>query len=180
VPDPLTNKALPETVLIRDMTEADADDVLRIYGEGIAAGHATFQAEPPDWPAFDAGHRPAPRLVAEAKGQVLGWAALSPVSSRPVYAGVGEHSVYIAGAARGLGLGRILLQTFVEDADAAGFWTLVGAIFPENRASIALHRACGFRVVGRRKRLGKMRHGPMAGQWRDVLLMERRRPDDPE
>jgi len=175
---------VPETaapvVLIRDMTEADAPAVLAIYADGIATGHATFEAEVPTWERFDASRHKAPRLVAEAGGRVVGWAAFSPVSSRPAYSGVADHSVYVAAAARGQGLGHLLLSTFLEDAAAAGFWMIESRIFPENRASIALHLACGFRVVGRRKRMGRMGYGPMAGQWRDCVLVEWRRDDDPQ
>ena len=172
--------APPPIVLIRDMTEADADAVLAIYAEGIATGHATFEAEPPSWERFAAGRHQTPRLVAEAGGKVVGWAACSPVSSRPVYKGVADHSIYVAAAARGQGIGHLLLATFLEDAAAAGFWMMESRIFPENKASIALHLDCGFRVVGRRKRMGKMGYGPMAGQWRDCVLVEWRRDDDPE
>lgn len=166
-------------VLIREMTDADAEAVLAIYAEGIATGHATFEAETPTWERFDAGRHKAPRLVAEIGGRVVGWAAFSPVSSRPVYKGVADHSVYVSAAVRGQGVGQLLLSTFLEDAAAAGFWMIESRIFPENRASIALHLACGFRVVGRRKRMGRMPYGPMAGQWRDCVLVEWRRADDP-
>ena len=166
-------------VMIRDMTPADADAVLAIYAEGIATGHATFESEPPPWERFDAGRHQAPRLVAEIGGKVVGWAACSPISSRPVYKGVADHSVYVSAAARGQGVGHVLLSTFLEDAAEAGFWMMESRIFPENPASIALHLACGFRVVGRRKRMGRMPYGPMAGQWRDCVLVEWRRADDP-
>ena len=166
-------------ILIRDMLDSDADAVLSIYAEGIATGHATFEHELPTWERFSGSRHEAPRLVAEIGGKVVGWAAFSPVSGRPVYKGVAEHSVYIAAAARGQGVGHLLLTTFLEDAAAAGFWMIESRIFPENRASLALHFACGFRVVGRRKRMGKMPYGPMAGQWRDCILVEWRRDDDP-
>ena len=157
-------------VTILPMAAADAADVLRIYAEGIAAGHATFQTEAPSWQDWDAAHHPRPRLVArDEDGRVLGWCALLPVSSRAVYAGVAEESVYVAAEARGRGVGRALLEAMVRESEAAGLWTLQAGIFPENAASIALHEACGFRVVGKRERIG--RHH---GAWRDVVLMERR------
>lgn len=154
---------------IRAMTAADGPRVLGIYAEGIATGEATFQAAPPAWDEWDAGHLGQARLVAESDGDVCGWAALSPVSKRAVYAGVAEVSVYVAAAARGRGVGRALLEALVRASEAAGIWTLQAGIFPENAASVALHECCGFRVVGRRERLGVIH-----GRWRDVLLMERR------
>ena len=159
---------------IRPMTAADAEPVLRIYGEGIATGHATFQRDIPGWADFDAGKLATPRLVAETDGDVAGWAALSPVSSRCVYAGVAEMSVYVAAAARGRGVGLALLKAIVTASEAAGIWTLQAGIFPENEASIALHARCGFKPLGRLERLGRMEHGPLAGRWRDVLMMQRR------
>ena len=158
------------------MTAAHAGDVLQVYAEGIATGHATFEAEPPTWEAFDAGHLAAHRFVAVDDGTVLGWAAASPVSGRCVYAGVVEDSVYVAQAARGRGVGRALLAALVDSAREAGAWTVQAGIFPENAASVALHQSAGFRVVGTRERLGRMSHGPLAGQWRDVLLLENRLP----
>jgi phosphinothricin acetyltransferase len=155
---------------IAPMSAADAADVLRIYAEGIAAGHATFQTQAPSWAEWDAGHLTAPRLVArESGGRLLGWCALSPISRRSVYAGVVEESVYVTAGARGRGVGRALLQAMVRESEAAGLWTMQAGIFPENAASLALHAACGFRTVGVRERVG--RH---FGKWRDVVLMERR------
>lgn len=162
------------TTKIREMRDEDAPAVQRIYDEGIAGGHATFQERAPDWAAWDAGHLKSCRLVAETGGAVDGWAALSAVSARPVYRGVCEVSVYVAGAARGRGIGRALLAALAAESERHGIWILQAGIFPENQVSVALHRAAGFRVVGTRERLGLMTHGPMAGQWRDVLLMERR------
>ncbi|OLF73164.1 phosphinothricin acetyltransferase [Maricaulis sp. W15] len=160
---------------LRTMTPADAADVLAIYAEGIATGHASFESAAPDWVHFDDSKLAAPRLVAlDADGAVTGWAALSPVSSRCVYGGVGEVSVYVAEAARGQGLGRTLLQALIEASEAEGLWTLTAGIFAENTASIRLHEQCGFERLGVRRGLGKMGHGPMAGQWRDVVQMERR------
>lgn len=155
---------------IAPMTAADADAVILIYAEGIAAGNATFQTEPPAWADWDAGHLASPRLVArEPSGNILGWCALSPVSRRAVYAGVVEESVYVAADARGRGVGRALLEAMVRESEAAGVWTLQAGVFPENAASLALHESCGFRIVGERERIG--RHH---GVWRDVVLMERR------
>jgi phosphinothricin acetyltransferase len=152
------------------MTRADWPAVRRIYAEGIATGDATFETKAPDWPAWDAAHRPAARLVAVDGDAVLGWAALSPVSGRCVYAGVAEVSVYVGAASRGRGVGRSLLAALVAESEAIGVWTLQSGIFPENEASLALHRGCGFRLVGRRERIGCTDDG----RWRDTLLLERR------
>jgi phosphinothricin acetyltransferase len=162
------------SLILRDMTTADGPAVLEIYGQGIAAGHATFQDRVPDWTAWDRSHLPKPRRVLAEGDKVLAWAALSPVSSREVYAGVAEVSLYVAGDSRGGGLGKRLLSDLVERSEEIGIWTLQAGIFPENEASISLHRRCGFRTVGRREKLGLMRHGPLAGKWRDVVLLERR------
>lgn len=152
------------------MADGDAADVLRIYAEGIATGQASFETQVPSWPEWHAAHFAWPRLVARARdGRVLGWCALSPVSRREVYAGVAEESVYVDPAARGKGVGHALLEAMVGESEAAGFWTMQAGIFPENDASIALHEACGFRVVGLRERIGRHQ-----GAWRDVVLMERR------
>jgi len=157
-------------VSIGAMTAADGPAVLVIYGEGIASGHATFQTEVPSWTDWDAAHHAQPRLVArDDAGRVLGWCALSPVSSRAVYAGVAEESVYVAAGARGRGIGRRLLEAMCRESEAAGFWTLQTGIFPENVASLALHEACGFRRLGVRERIAKHH-----GRWRDVVFMERR------
>ncbi len=164
-----------EEIRVLPMTPRHGPEVLRILEEGIAAGHATFETRAPTWEAWDAGHLAVPRWVAmgEANGlqdaPLLGWAALSPVSSRPVYAGVAEVSVYVAREARGRGVGRALLQALVQASEEAGIWTLQAGILPENEASLRLHRAHGFREVGRRERIGRLR-----GRWRDVLLLERR------
>ncbi len=162
------------SITIRAMRETDAPAVLEIYGEGIATGHATFQDAVPDWADWDEGHLVRPRLIAEDSSGILGWAALSPVSGRCIYAGVAEVSVYVGTAGRGRGLGRRLLAALVTDSEDAGIWTLQAGIFPENVASIELHKRHGFRVVGTRERLGRMDYGPLAGAWRDVVLMERR------
>jgi phosphinothricin acetyltransferase len=155
--------------VLRSMRPADWPPVRAIYAEGIATGDATFETQAPSWDAWDAGHLPHPRIVAAREREVLGWAALSPVSGRCVYAGVAEVSVYVAARARGRGVGRCLLEALIAESEANGIWTLQAGIFPENGGSAALHERCGFRVVGRRERLGRM-----AGRWRDVLLLERR------
>ncbi|MGE5279075.1 MAG: N-acetyltransferase family protein [Acidobacteriota bacterium] len=154
---------------IEAMVPGDWEEVHRIYREGIATGNATFETQAPPWDKWDAAHRPTPRLVARGAGELLGWAALSPVSARAVYAGVAEVSVYVAAPARGRGVGRALLAELIRQSEQDGLWTLQAGIFPENEASIALHRRCGFRIVGVRKRLGRL-----DGVWRDVMLLERR------
>ena len=151
------------------MKAADWPEVRAIYLEGIATGNATFQKTAPEWEEWDTGHLAQCRLVARGDGQVAGWAALSRVSARAVYAGVAEVSVYVAARARGQGVGRLLLGALVAESERVGVWTLQAGIFPENRASLALHESAGFRVVGVRERLGCM-----DGRWRDVVLMERR------
>jgi phosphinothricin acetyltransferase len=151
------------------MSPGDWPQVEAIYREGIATGHATFETETPSWERWDARHLPVARLVVRAGDTISGWAALSPASSRKVYAGVAEVSVYVAHGVRRLGIGKLLLLTLVEHSEQNGIWTLQASIFPENAASIALHESCGFRIVGRRERIGQLH-----GQWRDTLLMERR------
>lgn len=162
---------------IRDLTPADWPAVRDIWAEGIATGHATFEAEPPSWESFDAGRLPDVRLVLEDDGAVLGWAAVSPVSTRPVYRGVVEHSLYLAAAARGRGHGARLLASLIGRCEEAGIWTIQSTVFPKNTASLALHERLGFTVVGTRRRIGLMSYGPLAGQWRDTVLMEYRSPD---
>jgi L-amino acid N-acyltransferase YncA len=154
---------------ISEMDDADWNSVRAIYQEGIATGNATFETTAPEWVEWDRNHLCACRLVARCGEQVVGWAALSPVSSRRVYGGVAEVSVYVAAAVWRQGIGKALLQALIEESDRSGIWTLQAGIFPENEASIALHRSCGFRVVGHRERLGQLH-----GVWRDVVLMERR------
>lgn len=167
--------------LIRPMAAADWPDVRRIYAAGIATGNATFESQPPDWDRFDTDRLTAGRLVAIDESQtVIGWVALSPTSSRPVYRGVVEHSVYIDERARGRGVGRRLLTAMIEAADNAGIWTIQSSIFAENTASLTLHATLGFRTVGRRERIAEMSHGPWAGQWRDTILIERRSSRDPD
>jgi len=157
--------------------------VREIYREGVATGNATFETELPDWEKWDSSHRKDCRLVAvepfdedteevlisRNKLTVLGWAALSPVSARRVYRGVAEVSVYVSAAARGRGVGKTLLQALVQESEVNGIWTLQAGVFPENTASVALHKSCGFRKVGVRRQIGKL-----GDSWRDVLLLERR------
>ncbi|MCC3290885.1 GNAT family N-acetyltransferase [Arthrobacter sp. zg-Y1110] len=170
-----TPAAVPEgAVLVRPLLASDWPAVRSIYAAGIATGQATFESAVPEWEAFDSAHLAGLRLVADTGSGILGWAAASPVSTRDAYRGVVEHSVYIAPAARGRGIGRLLLRALVASAETSGIWTLQCSIFPENMASLALHQAAGFRVVGRRQRVAKMGHGPHAGEWRDTLFLERR------
>ena len=162
------------TISVRDMTADDWPEVEDIYRQGIATGNATFEANPPSWDEFDAEKVTHPRLVAVDNDRVVGWAAASRVSSRCVYEGVLEHSVYVSEGARGTGVGATLLDAFVRAAEAAGVWTVQSGVFPENEPSLALHRKLGFRDVGTRERVGKMSYGPYAGRWRDVVMIERR------
>ncbi|MBN1201972.1 MAG: N-acetyltransferase [Anaerolineae bacterium] len=148
---------------------ADWPQVEAIYREGIATGNATFELQPPLWDVWDRTHLADCRLVARDEARVLGWAALSPVSSRCVYAGVVEVSLYVAADVQGHGIGKVLLQALVTASERAGLWTLQAGILRENTASIKLHTVCGFREVGYRERLGCLN-----GVWRDVVLMERR------
>jgi phosphinothricin acetyltransferase len=145
--------------------------VLRIYQDGLDAGQVSFETAAPDWAAFDRGRLPDHRYVAVDADEVVGWVAVTPVSARPVYAGVVEHSVYVDPGAHGRGVGATLLDALIASTEAAGVWTIQSAIFPENAASLRLHERAGFRVVGVRERLG--RHH---GRWRDVVLLERRSP----
>jgi phosphinothricin acetyltransferase len=160
--------AEPGALTLRELRPDDWPAVRAIYEEGIRGGNATFETETPSWDAWDAAH-PELRLVAERDGSVVGWAALSPSSARRCYRGVGDVSVYVAEEARGSGLGRALLDELVARSEAAGYWTLTAGVFPENEASIRLHKVCGFREVGVRELLGES-----GGVWRNVLLLERR------
>jgi L-amino acid N-acyltransferase YncA len=155
--------------VIDQMTGKDWERVRSIYLEGIATGHATLETEAPSWEKWDGGHLAKGRLVARSGETIAGWAALSPVSRRPVYSGVAEVSVYVGEKYRGRGVGSLLLGALVEASEQNGIWTLQAGIFPENTASIALHQRHGFREVGRRERIGKLN-----GVWRDVVLLERR------
>jgi len=156
-------------VEIRDLRPGDWPEVSRIYTEGIATGNATFETDVPSWDEWAGAHRPTPRLVGTVAGEVVAWAAVTPVSSRPVYSGVAEISLYVAEYVRGQGVGSALLTEFVSQADARGIWTLQTSVFPENEASLRLLERSGFRVVGRRERIGQI-----DGQWRDTVLLERR------
>ncbi len=155
--------------MIERMLPRHWERVRSIYLEGIATGDATFETEAPEWGRWDAAHLRLCRLVALDGGRVAGFAALSPVSSRKVYAGVAEVSVYVGAEFRGRGFGRALLEALIRESEASGVWTLQAGIFPENVASVEMHRACGFREVGRRERVGKL-----GGRWRDTVLLERR------
>lgn len=161
--------AVTQGLLLEDMQPDHWPEVARIYREGIATGHATFEAEVPGWDSWDRSHLAEHRFVALLDGRVVGWVAVSAVSDRCVYGGVVENSVYVDAGARGLGVGRALLERLVESTEASGVWTIQTGIFPENLVSVHVHQAVGFETVGRRKRIGKL-----AGEWRDVLLMERR------
>jgi L-amino acid N-acyltransferase YncA len=159
-------------VVTAPMSAEDWPSVARIYREGMVTGNATFEHEVPAWEQWRAARIEDPCLIArdEASGEVLGWAALSPVSARAVYRGVGEVGVYVDQSHARRGIGSLLLQALVDASQRAGFWTLQEGIFPENTASIALHERCGFSLVGTRRRIGKMPDG----RWRDVMLYERR------
>lgn len=157
---------------IRPMQPTDADMVLAIYQAGLDGGHASFETTAPTWAAFDTGKLPDHRLVAVGNGGVvIGWVAASPVSSRAVYAGVVEHSIYVHPTAQGAGVGAALLDALIASTEAAGIWTIQSGIFPENAASLTLHQRAGFRTIGIRERIGRHRD-----TWRDVILIERRSP----
>jgi L-amino acid N-acyltransferase YncA len=156
---------------IEAMQSTDWPAVERIYLEGIADGNATFETESPGWEKWNAGHYPHSRLVAKEDSGLVAWAALSPVSSRRVYRGVAEVSIYVATSARGKGIGKRLLAELVRHSEQNEIWTLQAGIFPENSASIVLHKACGFREIGVRERIGQL-----GGRWRNTVLLERRSP----
>jgi phosphinothricin acetyltransferase len=157
--------------IVRDLEREDWPQVAAIYAAGIATGNATFEVTAPPWESWDRSHRKDLRLVASGDGGVLGWAAAAAVSERCCYSGVVEHSVYVHPDHAGRGIGRLLLSELLARAETQGIWTVQTGIFPENTASLKLHRACGFRVVGRRERIGQL-----GGVWRDVVLLERRFP----
>ncbi|MDT0605871.1 GNAT family N-acetyltransferase [Croceitalea rosinachiae] len=157
-------------MVLRQMISDDWPLVSKIYAEGIATGYATFESTVPDFKSWDLAHVNACRIIAESNGTILGWAALSPVSSRCVYGGVAEVSVYIANISRGKGVGKALMLRLIEESEAAGYWTLQSGIFPENEASIKLHKKVGFRYLGKRERVGKTQNGI----WKDNLLFEKR------
>jgi arsenite methyltransferase len=151
------------------MGPGDWPHVAAIYAAGIATGNATFETEVPSWEAWDAAHVPEHRLVAAEGERVIGWVAVTPYSDRCCYGGVADLSVYVDPAAQGRGVGRALLERMIADTENSGIWTLQAGVFPENEASLALHRRCGFRDVGIRERIGQL-----DGAWRDVVLLERR------
>ena len=156
-------------VVIESMTADNWLAVRAVYLEGIATGEATFETEAPSWETWDAAHLWFARLVAREGEDVIGWAALSPVSQRKAYSGVAEVSVYVAAHSRGKGVGKALLERLVHESERNGIWTLQAAVFPENAATLAVHKRCGFREVGRRERISKLN-----GNWRDTILLERR------
>jgi phosphinothricin acetyltransferase len=157
------------SIVLSPMTPADWEQVRAIYLEGIASGQATFETEAPSWEQWDAGHHPFARLLARRGENVIGWAALSPVSRRRCYAGVAEVSVYVAASDRGRGVGRGLLEAVIAESERHGIWTLQGATFPSNEASLRLQQSYGFREIGRRERIAQLH-----GEWRDTILTERR------
>ena len=159
----------PPACKLRPLLAEDWPAAAEIYWDGMRSGLATFETEVPSWEEWDAAHHPDHRLVAELDGEVVGWAALAPVSGRRCYAGVAENSVYVAPEARGRGVGRQLLEALIAGARASGLWTIQCSIFPENRASLVLHERCGFRVVGTRDRIAKR-----DGIWRDTVFLELR------
>jgi phosphinothricin acetyltransferase len=154
---------------IKPMQPHHWNEVSRIYEEGLRTGNATFQTSAPEWEEWDSSHIKTCRLLAVENENILGWAALTPVSGRCVYGGVAEISVYVSEDARGKGVGKSLLKSLIEDSEANGFWTLQAGIFPENIASIKIHESAGFRMIGKREKIGRMN-----GQWRDTVLLERR------
>ncbi len=154
---------------IRNMTSNDWKDVARIYDMGIATGHATFETETPSWEAWNNSHIKECRLIATENNQIVGWAALSAVSSRCVYGGVAEVSLYVDTGCTGKGIGTKLLKSMIEESEQEGFWTLQSGIFPENIASLNIHKKLGFRIIGIKEKIGKMN-----GMWRDNTLLERR------
>lgn len=159
-------------ITIVAMTAEHADAVLAIYQAGLDTGNASFETSSPDWTTWDEAHLPDHRYIAtDSAGGVLGWVAAGPVSDRCVYAGVVEHSVYVAPTGRGGGIGRLLLDELIRSTEHSGIWTIQTGIFPENIASVRLHESAGFRIVGTRERIGKHH-----GIWRDTLLLERRSP----
>jgi L-amino acid N-acyltransferase YncA len=160
---------MEQPISIEALTADHWEAVRSIYLQGIATGNATFQQSAPDWKEWDAGHLRACRIVARTDRRIAGWAALSPVSRRPVYRGVAEVSIYVADSARGCGIGTELMARLIAESEAEGIWTLQAGIFPEDVVSISLHSKAGFRIVGTRSRLGCMN-----GVWRDVVLLERR------
>lgn len=163
-------------ITTRKPEQSDAAAIAVIDAEGLATGHATFRDTPHDWNSFSASFLTGRglALIAEDGSAVAAWAGISPTSTRTVYQGVGEVSIYVSATRQGRGLGRRLLEDMVLASESAGYWTLVAQIFPENKASLSLHTASGFRIVGTRRNLGKMTYGPFEGRWRNVAMLERR------
>ena len=163
---------MTDGITVRSMAPDDWPHVRDIYVAGIETGNATFETSAPSWETWDNGHLTEHRFVAVDEGErIVGWAAVSPVSDRCADAGVAENSVYVHPDARGRGVGRLVLEALIASTEAAGIWTVQTGIFPENVASVALHERCGFRVIGRRERIGMLE-----GVWRDTLLLKRRSP----
>ena len=156
-------------VIFRPMIEADWSQVVEIYKQGIDTGNATFETEIPNWDKWNSGHIQACRIVAVTENEIIGWAALVPVSTRKVYAGVAEVSIYISNKYQGLKIGSKLLKQLIEESEKNGFWTLQAGVFPQNKSSIKIHQNNGFRIVGYREKIGQMK-----GMWRDTVLLERR------
>ncbi len=157
------------TMEIRKMIASDWPEVASIYAEGMATGYATFETEVPTFEHWDRNHLTTCRLVAVHDQEIMGWAALSPVSGRCVYGGVAEVSVYVGSKSRGLGVGKLLLHHLILESEAAGYWTLQSGIFPDNKGSIILHEKLGFRKIGHRERVAQLH-----GVWKDNVLFERR------
>jgi L-amino acid N-acyltransferase YncA len=166
---PTDTLATPPSFELRPLGRGDWPAAADIYWDGMRDGLSTFETEVPSWEAWDRQHHRDHRLVADLLGDIVGWAALAPVSTRRCYAGIAENSVYVARTARGLGIGRALLEALIAGGEAAGIWTIQTSVFPENRASLALHETCGFRVIGVRKRIARR-----DGVWRDTVFLERR------
>jgi L-amino acid N-acyltransferase YncA len=156
-------------VIFRPMIEADWPQVVEIYKQGIDTGNATFETEIPNWDKWNSGHIQACRIVAVTENEIIGWAALVPVSTRKVYSGVAEVSIYISNKYQGLKIGSKLLKQLIEESEKNGFWTLQAGIFPQNKSSLKIHQNNGFRIVGFREKIGQMK-----GMWRDTVLLERR------
>lgn len=161
----MTDKEL----VIREMSPDDWEDVRQIFVEGIQTGNATFQTEAPSWDEWNISHTANCRYVALVNEKVIGWIALSPISSRPAFSGVAEVSIYLSSSSTGMGIGGKLMKHLIEESETLGYWTIQSMIFPENEGSIHLHKKHGFDIVGTRKKMGKLN-----GVWRDVVLLERR------
>ena len=155
--------------MVREMQQADSQNVLEIYRMGLETRNATFETQVPSWQEWDTKHLPHSRFVFEENGKVTGWAALTPFSAREVYAGVAEVSIYVASGLRGKKIGSNLMEQVIISSELNGIWTLVSSVFPENEATLKLHSKFGFRVIGKRERIAQLK-----GKWRDTILLERR------